>query len=249
MSDPHPSLAVSSCYAGDYLNWKDWGGRNFGHIEAQDRAFFRAELARAGIPAGPLHVLEIGFGNGAFLAYARERRWSVIGTEVNEELIEVARAHGFDVLATGDPGEATRATFDLVVAFDVLEHIEKAALPQFFHGVAGALKPGGVFVARFPNGDSPFGLPNQHGDITHVTTIGSGIASYLGRLTGLDEIRVGGETQPIYCGRTRYTVHRAVTWPIKLTFEAFVRLVFYPRMNVAYFSKNLVAVFRKPVLP
>jgi SAM-dependent methyltransferase len=51
------------------------------------------------------------------------------------------------------------ATFDLVVATEVLEHVDDDA--AFLAGVERVLKPGGCFVMTTPNGDD---APVPHGD-------------------------------------------------------------------------------------
>ena len=65
---------------------------------------------------------------------------------------------------------------DLVLAFDVLEHVPKAVALGFWRDVMRVLKPGARAVLRFPNGDFPFGLGHQNADVTHVNAIGRGSA-------------------------------------------------------------------------
>jgi hypothetical protein len=48
---------------------------------------------------------------------------------------------------------------------------QRHAIVDFKLDVKRVLKPGGRFIARCPNGDSPFRLVNQNGDVTQVTSI------------------------------------------------------------------------------
>ena len=52
-----------------YMNWKQWVPDEFGSLNSSERKYFKSEIERTGrqFPIGS-RVLEIGFGNGAFLA-------------------------------------------------------------------------------------------------------------------------------------------------------------------------------------
>src|SRR4029453_16158704 len=111
----------------------------------------------------------------------------VAGIEVSAEMRDAARRHGFVALDTSlSELAATSATYDLVVAFDVSEHWDTAELMQNFAHVRDLLAPGGLFLARFPNGQSPFGRAFQHGDFTHKSTLTTYKIEYLATLTGLE---------------------------------------------------------------
>ena len=69
-------------------------------------------------------VLEIGCGSGLMLAAFRRRGWRVLGLERNEEAAEIGRrAHGLEISAVPLEKLSRTAPFDLIVLFNVLEHI------------------------------------------------------------------------------------------------------------------------------
>jgi 2-polyprenyl-3-methyl-5-hydroxy-6-metoxy-1,4-benzoquinol methylase len=173
-------------------------------------------------------VLEIGFDNGHFLAYAREKGWNITGTEMNEGQVEVARELGFNVILAHELNRLDQEQFDLIVAFDVLEHIQQDNLPEFLVTIRRLLRLNGIFLARFPNGDSPFGLETQYGDITHVTVIGRGKIEYFSKQTGFHILYFGGEAQPILCGSMKHLLHRMVSVPIKTILEFVTIFSFCP---------------------
>ena len=80
-----------------YLNWKGWEARRFGTLARGDADYFAREL-RGLVSDGPPRVLEVGFGNGIFLSYCRSKGWNVTGTELLPELVETARAAGYDAV-------------------------------------------------------------------------------------------------------------------------------------------------------
>jgi len=116
----------------------------------------------------------------------------VQGTEHIPELLTQARAAGFEVSGTPEliGAPQNRGSFDLVVAFDLIEHLEQGELPGFFAAVHALLKPGGAFLTRFPNGHSPFGRLYQYGDLTHKSVIGAGTIEHLAAVTGFEIVEM-----------------------------------------------------------
>jgi len=195
------SYSIEHAYAGEYRTWKAWQADRFGKFTAADALAFRSELKRSGIPLDrPFSVLEIGFGNGLFASWVAAQGWSFVGTELDPELIRRARtsgleAHSFDAgLITAAAGR----TFDLVVAFDILEHLTLDQIVELLTIIRTILAPRGRFIARFPSGDSPFSRSLQYGDITHKSVIGSGIVMQLALRTGFRVLQVRAPMLPIF---------------------------------------------------
>ena len=237
--------AIGAGYGSDYLDWKKWGQAGFGSLTKSDRTYFNAEIKRSkkAFPKGT-NVLEVGFGNGSFLAFARQQEWNVVGTEVNQELVGAARQGGFNVAHTADLSAFPDDSFELIVAFDVLEHMPQGAIVDFMLDVKRVLKPGGHFIARCPNGDSPFGLVNQNGDVTHITSIGRGKARYFATRADLELIYVGGEAEPIWGTSALDMAQRAIGLPIKAMVNICTNAIIY-KSNVAFCSKNLTLVYKR----
>jgi SAM-dependent methyltransferase len=117
-------------------------------------------------------VLEIGFGNGAFLGYCRDLGWPTTGIETNRTLLNRATSAGFPVFSSVQE-LPEGLDFDLIAVFDVLEHLPIDQAEMLLAHLRGILSPQGAILLRVPNGDSPFGRAYQHGDRTHVETYGS----------------------------------------------------------------------------
>lgn len=233
-----------------YLEWKGWSTVSFGHLTPSGKAYLDAELKRTGKDLGKrLSVLEYGFGVGNFLAYARNRGWDTTGVEDNPLLVEAAAAAGFKAIRVNDTANLAGGQFDLIVAIDVLEHVPQDKLLGFLQEVLRLLKKDGVFLARFPNGDSPFGLANQNGDLSHVSFIGSDKARMLARLSGAEIVYLGGEAQPLNAGNPLHTLHRVVTLPLKFMLEWIVGWLFFPRRGVFFCPVNLVLVMSSTQTP
>ena len=186
MSDSDTAL-----YRG-YADWKDWQG----DFVASDRDARYFALEFRDIDIANKRVLEIGFGNGRFLAWAKAQGANVSGTEINEPMLARAREKGFDA----HPADlaaliASGLRFDVVAAFDVFEHWEKQTLIDNLKHIAFLLNEGGFVVARFPNGQSPFGRVYQYGDITHQSVLSASSVRQLAQMTGFDVVRVGNASR------------------------------------------------------
>ncbi len=239
-------LSCAAGYGAGYLEWKHWNPENFGLLSPRERADFAALLRKAKIDVSEgAPVLEIGFGNGTFLEFGRRRGWQMQGTEVNPGLLECATRCGFHVTGAETLDDFPSRAFQMVAAFDVMEHILLELLPGFLGEVRRVLKPGGYFVARFPNGDSPFGRHLQNGDVTHKTAIGSIRARFLAQQAAMQVVFLDSEVQAIWAGRT-HTPHRMFAVPVKKLMNAFLNLVFSPRDPLPFCSANLQLVLRKP---
>ena len=178
-----------------YAQWKGWDPAEFARFSAYDSRYFGWHVQRAlGSRAAPIEALEVGFGNGRFMGWLRAQGHHAVGVETNTRLVEVARSAGFQAeLAVADVKASLR--FDLVVAFDVLEHVPPAQTQAFVAQLAARLLPGGRLLLRFPNGESPFGLWMQHGDTTHVNAFGLSKMRQLCAECGLHLLH-SGETLP-----------------------------------------------------
>ena len=235
-----PARAVVDPYA-NYAEWKRWDGA-FTTSE-KDARYFAAEFE--GIALRGMRVLEIGFGNGGFVAWAKNQGADVVGIELNAEMREAARRNGFVALDAALADLAADASrYDLVVALDVIEHWDAAELLDNFRHIRNLLADGGLFVSRFPNGQSPFGRVFQHGDFSHKSTLSTYKIEYLASMTGFDIVRIAnpcrvptragrlGSLRQWWLARRRRRIERTIA-----------RLYGVRKLPL---DPNLVAVLRKP---
>ena len=156
-----------------YIEWKNWSNSSFGVTNPGSNYYFKQVFKhRANIKKGG-KVLEIGFGNGELLGYFRSNDFEVYGVEINSILVNRAKNDGYKAFKgwVCSINELSGIKFDMVVALDVAEHLTENQLRELFSWVSSNLDKDGVFFLRFPEGSSPFGLSNQNGDFTHLTTL------------------------------------------------------------------------------
>lgn len=102
----------------------------------------------------PGALLDVGCGQGNFLALMVKRGWSVMGVDFDADAVEAARkTHNLNVrVGTVDTMLDTGITFDVVTASHVIEHVPDPV--EFLAKCRRLLRPGGSMVLRTPNVDS-----------------------------------------------------------------------------------------------
>lgn len=111
----------------------------------------RRRRLEALLPESRRRILEVGCGDGNFLAHLRGHGWTVQGVEYDAETAAlVRRRHGVDV-SVGDVADAAPpgAPFAAVGAYHVLEHVYRPA--EWLAAVRAMLEPGGVLHLQVPN--------------------------------------------------------------------------------------------------
>jgi len=119
----------------------------FGNLDANIKFIESERLLQAGA-----RVLEIGSGRGTLLAALRQRGVRAVGIEPNASLaIDAIRRQPPAPVArmSGDRLGFPDATFDLVLSFDVFEHI--ADSDAHLDEVRRVLRPNGVYALQTPN--------------------------------------------------------------------------------------------------
>lgn len=229
----------------DYAAWKSWHARGAFTFARKDAKYFRGQFA--GITLHGARVLEIGFGNGVFLAWAAAQNTRASGTELNPHSVQLGAERGFDVYCgTIDAIPALAAErFDLIVLIDVLEHLPDPDLRSTLDWIVAHLGQNGVCVARFPNAGSPFGMPLQHGDLTHCQALSCEKLRQLAARHGFEVVSCANQYRSWAAGfpGLRQIAQRGLR---RLT-EAFLRFIL--ELREAPMDMNIVVTFRRRAPP
>jgi SAM-dependent methyltransferase len=123
------------------------GSAQFGNLEAN--LLF---LTACGALRRDAHILEIGSGTGTLLSRLKDQGYAVQGVELDPALIaESRRWHGELPLqrVQGTSLPFPDRTFDIVMSFDVFEHIPDS--DAHLQEVSRVLRPGGHYLLQTPN--------------------------------------------------------------------------------------------------
>src|SRR6266550_61331 len=210
--------------------------------------YFR-QVIRRHFPRDPNAViLELGCGHGAFLyamqqaGYRRAR-----GVDWAEEQVRVAGELGIAGIEQGDVMSALAATpsgsVDVVVTFDVIEHLTKRELVALIDQVYRVLHPSGRWIIHVPNAEAPFGARMRYWDFTHELAFTRTSLAQLLKASRFANVRCY-EDEPVPHG-IRSAV-RFLLWKVMRT-----GLLFYIAVETgafdrrAVFSQNLLAVVER----
>ena len=131
--------------------------------------FYRGLTLKAAAGRERPRVLDIGCAFGTFLS-GLDKRWELFGVDASQYAIDLARERvPWAKLEVTLPGAFPfSGPFDVIAAFDVLEHIE--SLNEIMSWVALNLTPGGGLVFVVPVYDGPTGpvIRTLDKDPTHV---------------------------------------------------------------------------------
>jgi 2-polyprenyl-3-methyl-5-hydroxy-6-metoxy-1,4-benzoquinol methylase len=96
-------------------------------------------------------ILDVGCGNGFFLALAREAGWQVEGIDSSRKNAELALSKFSLSVKVGDLNsiENTEKRYDVISFWDVMEHLPNPS--QIIQKASRMLKPNGLILVGLPN--------------------------------------------------------------------------------------------------
>jgi SAM-dependent methyltransferase len=225
-----------------YEDWKKWPDSDFLKYSDKEAVYFDT-LVRQFRISREAKVLEIGFGNGGLLGYMRSSGRSVCGIETNRVLVDRASRH--DIACYQGLREAPSGRFDCIFLMDVLEHIDQSEIPLFFNSLETLLAPEGLVILRSPNGHSPLGLSNQHGDATHVTVVTiPKLELWLQHAQSLRILYGGWDVTPTSFSNPVYSIKNLLRMVMARAIEKMIRLIFRPQPS-GLLSSNLLVVLKR----
>ena len=136
---------------------------------------YLSQLIRRHFPKDPsARVFEVGCGDGQLLELARSRGFSAVeGIDLSFEQVERAHRLGRNFVRLADAitvlGEKEVGSVDVLLAFDVLEHLPESELLPFLKAAKRALSGQGRLLIHTVNAQSPFFGRIRYGDFTHTT--------------------------------------------------------------------------------
>lgn len=156
---------------------------------------------------GRVRLLDVGCADGRLLDWYKTspegERIETHGIEMSESAAAIARGHGHHVV-TGRfeiDQELPAASFDLILAYHVIEHVSDPRL--FTQRAADLLAPGGLFVVATPNFDSAdVRMFKRHWGGNHFprhwTFYDADSMARLAENVGLRQERVEYQTNPVF---------------------------------------------------
>ncbi|MGI6240836.1 MAG: class I SAM-dependent methyltransferase [Candidatus Omnitrophota bacterium] len=134
-------------------NYYDYGDL---HDESRTkRDFTRAlEILENRLPPTERKLLDIGYGNGFFLAVARTRGWDVDGIDTSPQNRKLAKKKFALDLRVGTVNDLAAAScqYNVIALWDVMEHLPDPH--DMINNLSRMLEPGGILLIAVPNDHS-----------------------------------------------------------------------------------------------
>lgn len=150
---PRPSFETLSQLHGNEEYFEHPYFQERRELTPQMRATYdhRIEWIRAFAPLAGGRILDVGCDTGTFLAYMQSQAGAVgTGVDISPFAVEAGRRRGLDLrLGTLESVGFPEAGFDVVCAFDLVEHVSDPR--AFLREACRILKPGGILVIETPN--------------------------------------------------------------------------------------------------
>ncbi len=160
--------------------------------------------------------LDLGCGQGALMRLASSVGYEqVSGVDISEEMLATCRANGLAV-EHADVWEYLARTPDshwnVVSAFDLLEHFPKEDGFRLLTEIRRVLAPGGICLVKVPNAASPWGFGVTASDLTHEAVYTPYSLIQLATLSGFTrtDVREVGPVPSRIVSRTRFVLWRGL---------------------------------------
>lgn len=187
--------------------------------------------------------LDMGCGDGTFLSFLANEGYSRLhGVDRCAESVGEAQSScQAAAIREGDAAsflEEHPRTFDLITAFDLLEHVSLGEALRLVSAARAALRPGGSLVIQTPNAQSLLGPTLRFADLTHRTCYTPGSLSHLLALCGFGspEIR---EVEPVPHGPI--SAARWCAWRMLRLAYALALGVETGGLGIRVYSRNMIA--------
>jgi 2-polyprenyl-3-methyl-5-hydroxy-6-metoxy-1,4-benzoquinol methylase len=210
---------------------------------------YLAKVIRDHFPEGrAATILDLGCGDGSFLRELRRAGYrNLAGVDRSAEQVAGAARRGETGVRLGDLLHEARtlpdASHDVIITFDVLEHLRREELLALADQVLRALRPGGRWVIHVPNAESPFFGRIRYGDVTHEQAFTRGSLRQLFEAVGFNAVMCHEDTPVVHGAKS--AVRFALWKMIRLGLRAYLAAETGESGPEPIFSQNLLAIVQR----
>ena len=195
-------------------SFKNNTGR-FDHAAADNWAPCLKYYLRHWLPvAKDVPIIDLGCGEGRIIYLLQKMGYTnVEGVDISESQLKIARQVS-DRVVKEDIIKYLKETsdkYDLIVSFDVIEHLQKSEALEFLDLCKARLNDHGRLILQTPNASSPFFGDVRYGDFTHELGFTPRLLSQLLKRAGFDDAEVR-ETGPVPKGYSLASSVRYIFW-------------------------------------
>ena len=140
-----------------------------------------------------VNILDLGCGHGYIMQSLRSEGYkNIAGIDIYDEQIAKAKKKGLNVKVGNVFNDLNIEynKYDIIIAFDFIEHFNKTELIDLITIINKALKEDGILLIHTPNGQGIFTQKITYGDLTLLTIVTTNFLIQLLKLDGFAEIQL-----------------------------------------------------------
>jgi 2-polyprenyl-3-methyl-5-hydroxy-6-metoxy-1,4-benzoquinol methylase len=207
--------------------------------------YLRRVIRRHFPPDRNASILDLGCCEGALLHFARQEGYrNAVGVDWSVDQVAQARRLGIEGVAWGNLMDTLVAlpdnSQDVIVTFDVLEHLTKPEVFDLRDSVYRVLKAEGRWIIHAPNAESPFAGRVLYGDFTHELAFTRSSISQLLGSAGFERVECF-EDAPVVHG-LRSAVRRLIWTMIRASLRLYLMAETGRGGRECLFSQNFLVV-------
>lgn len=170
------------------------------------------------------HIIDLGCGEGRVIYLLQQMGYTnVEGVDISKSQLKIAQQISKNVTQADILKYLKDSTnkYDLILSFDVVEHLQKSEALEFLDLCYVKLNERGRLILQTPNASSPFFGDVRYGDFTHELSFTPRLLSQLVHRAGFKSVETR-ETGPVPKGYSIKSSLRAIIWQfIRGIFRAF----------------------------
>jgi SAM-dependent methyltransferase len=216
----------------DYArHYRRWHNDSLAHIDKMSQ-FYQTVILPHLNEDKTSKILDIGCGMGFLLNGLRNAGYlNLKGIEIDESQAESCRKKGLDVHLVSNSIDYLSKnvnSFDVITAFDVLEHIPVSAQVAFVKAVHMSLKAGGILLVSVPNANSFLASRNRYIDYTHHVLFTEVSLDFIMFNGGFTDIKI----LPMDYGKFNFSSSSVVHFILLKTVRLFRRITMIAELGI-----------------
>ena len=193
-------------------------------------------------------ILDLGCGYGAIMYFLHAAGYHhVTGVDTSPEQVAAARELGFADVHHGNIypflQQSAADSYEVIIAFDILEHLTKTELLELGDEIHRVLTPGGRLIMHAPNAEAVFSGTIRYGDLTHEMAFTRGSITQFAGACSFSVLAVQEDTPVIHGVKSliRSIVWHAFSFPLRLLAASETG----SGLREKPLSQNLLAILKK----
>lgn len=191
-------------------------------------------------------ILDLGCGYGAILYFAKQMGYTNLqGIDFSLQQVETAKNLDLNFIRQGSIEEQIASisenSVDLIITFDVIEHMSKQEVYAFSKKIFSLLAHNGKWIIHVPNAESPFGYRMRHWDYTHELAFTHQSLNQLLTCVGFKDNSFHEDTPAVYGVKSG---GRWVLWQfVRIIIKSY--LLIETGTSNGIFTQNFLAIAKK----